>query len=87
MKVYHDSEKTFFQNMEFMARASTAKIIGLTKINCFNLHKHISMKYDGVCEDLTWDNDLVFNCETYTHEDLYNNLFKLRFKGVQLGQE
>lgn len=61
--------------------------LALNKVECFYLHQQIKEKYEGVHEFLTWDTGLVFNCEFYSHEDLYNNLFKLKFDGMQLAQE
>lgn len=87
MSPHFHTQKELINNLELWSANRVTRIIGLTKIDCFLIHDYFVKKFGGVCEDLTWDNDLVFNCETYTHEDLYNNLFKLRFKGVPLGQE
>lgn len=64
-----------------------SKCSALNKVDCFYLHKQIKEQFDGIHESLTWDTGLVFNCDFYSHEDLYNNLFKLKFDGIQLAQE
>lgn len=86
-----DSDSKFFKDLEniskFNSKFNKPKFIALNRIDCYQLHRYISMEFDCICEDLTWDNELIFNTEIHTHKDLYENLFKLRFKGVQLGQE
>lgn len=82
------SDKSLFHELEEITSRSAGevKFLLLTKSDCYQLHRYISTDYDCVCEDLTWANGLVFNTDTFNHKDMYENLFKLEFKGVQLGQ-
>lgn len=90
MKVEYNTPKSFYRLIKQTAEYSNNKeiIITLSKVDCYLMCKYIATNFDdGICEELTWDNDLIFNCETYTHQEMYDKLFKLKFRGVQLGQE
>lgn len=83
-----DSDRSLFRELDNFTShgSSNPKFLLLTKSDCYQIHRHISEEFDCICEDLTWKNGLVFNTETFTHKDMYENLFKLEFKGVTLGQ-
>lgn len=70
-----------------MNQEEEQKCLLLNRADCYFVHKLIKERLEGATDALTWDTGLAFNCEFYSHEDLYDNLFKLRFFGVQLGQE
>lgn len=82
-----ESDRGLYQQLENWVEQGTAKFLLLSKLDAYQLHRYISTDFDCICEDLTWKNGLIFNTETFTHKDLYENLFKLEFKGKQLGQE
>lgn len=81
------SDKELYRQLETWSKQGTVKFLLLSKVDAYQLHRYISTDFDCICEDLTWNNGLIFNTETFTHKDLYENLFKLKFKGTQLGQE
>jgi hypothetical protein len=83
---YLDTHGTFYQ-LDNQASGLGARMIELNRSDCYMIHRYISEEFDCICEDLTWKNGLVFNTETFSHKDMYENLFKLEFKGVQLGQQ
>lgn len=87
MKTTFESDRSLYGQLENWSGQPTTKFILLSKLNAYQLHRYISTDFDCICEDLTWKNGLIFNTETFTHKDLYDNLFKLEFKGKQLGQE
>lgn len=87
MKCSFGSDKELYRQLENMHSQPSVKFMLLTKADAYQLHRYISTYFDCICEDLTWKNGLIFNTETFTHKDLYDNLFKLEFKGKQLGQE
>lgn len=82
-----ESDRGLYQQLENWVEQGTVKFLLLSKLDAYQLHRYISTDFDCICEDLTWKNGLIFNTETFTHKDLYENLFKLEFKGKQLGQE
>lgn len=86
MKCSFGSDKELYRQLENMAGQPSVKFMLLSKVDAYQLHRYISTDFDCICEDLTWKNGLVFNTETFTHKDLYDNLFKLEFKGKALGQ-
>ena len=75
-----------FRLLDNSVTATGVKMVELSKADCYMIHRHISEEFDCICEDLTWNNGLVFNTDTFTHKDMYENLFKLEYKGVALGQ-
>lgn len=86
MKCSFGSDKELYRQLDNMADQPSVKFLLLNKVDAYQLHRYISTDFDCICEDLTWKNGLVFNTETFTHKDLYDNLFKLEFKGKALGQ-
>ncbi len=60
----------------------------LSKVECYNLWKWVKENTeDGICEDLTWNTGMVYNCNHFGYDHMYKKLFELQYKGVSLGQE
>ena len=85
---YRDFKMQTPVDVETLHYYGEGSIMALSKVDCFIIHQAISALEGGVDENLVWDTTkLVFNCQTFSHEDLYKNLFKLSYKGTRLGQE
>lgn len=88
MKMYHNYG--FVSQLNEAARSSIPNIttILLSKLDSYNLWKWVNNNCeDGICEDLTWESGIVYNCQHFNYDHMYKRLFELKYKGVNLGQE